>query len=545
MFRTISEQKSHLVILALTAGLLCFLRLGTPSLWDIDEGNNAEASREMLEADNWIVPTFNYELRVDKPALLYWLQMAAYRVHGIDEFAARVPSALAAFAAVFVAYALGRRMFGPMEGLLAGLILATSVAFCASAHFANPDALLNLCAISTLTLFWFDYARGARTWFWTAGLVAGFGVLAKGPVGVVLPGAVVLLFLFWEKRLAILRDWRLLGGILLLALVAVPWYALVGVETKADFLIGFLLKHNLGRFVEPMERHGGSPFYYFFVVLAGFGPWSVFLLSTFWYGTGDRAREEGMTLAANRFLWCWIGVYLVFFSLAGTKLPNYILPIYAPLALLMARFLERWRTGVMDVVWPVRVSLICLVLVGIATAVTTLLVGGALPGDLLRGQYLPGFQKWSALGCLPILAAVGCWICQNNNKKGTFLAGLVVMAVLFACGLIFCASDTLDQQKAPRFLTAEGGTCRPEEEVRTGAFAYFQPSLVFYCQREVTRLDTIAQTRSFLQSPFLSFLFVPETIWQTIQPMMPADCHIVITHYDLYRRCRVLVVANR
>ena len=545
MFQITSGLKTHLLILALVAGLLFFLKLGTPSLWDIDEGNNAEASREMLEQDNWVVPTFNYDLRVDKPALLYWLQMAAYKMHGIDEFAARLPSAFAAFAGVFVVYALGRKMFGPMEGLLAGLILASSVAFCASAHFANPDALLNLCTITTLTLFWFDFSRGARTWFWTAAIAAGFGVLAKGPVGVVLPGAVVLLFLFCEKKLAILRDRRLVGGILLLALVVVPWYALVGVETKGEFLTGFLLKHNLGRFDKPMENHGGSLFYYVFVVLAGFGTWSVFLLSTFWYGTGQRAREQGMTLAANRFLWCWMGVYLLFFSLASTKLPNYILPLYAPLALLMARFLERWRTGEYAVVWPVRVSLICLALVGVGTAVTMLLVGGALPGDLLRGQYMPGFQKWAALGALPVVAAIGCWFCQLANMRSTLLAGLASMAVLFTCGLIVCAGETLDQQKAPRFLVEEAGACLPDEEVRTAAFGYFQPSLVFYCQREVTKLDTEAQATAFLQSPLKSFLFVPETVWNAIQPKMPAECHIVMSHYELYKRCKIVVVANQ
>ena len=235
MFQILQKTWAHLLILALVAGSLFFPRwVGQAS--GIDEGNNAEAAREMLESDNWVVPTFNYELRVDKPALLYWLQMAAYKVHGIDEFAARLPSALAAFATVFVAYVLGRRMFGPMEGFLAALILATSVAVCASAHFANPDALLNLCTISTLALFWFDFSSGRRTWFWTAGLAAGFGVLAKGPVGVVLPGLVVLLYLAWERKLAILRDWRLLGGLLLFAVVVVPWYALVGLRSSS-FLI--------------------------------------------------------------------------------------------------------------------------------------------------------------------------------------------------------------------------------------------------------------------------------------------------------------------
>jgi 4-amino-4-deoxy-L-arabinose transferase-like glycosyltransferase len=543
MFQMLQKTWAHLLILGLVAGLLFFLSLGTPSLWDIDEGNNAEAAREMLESNNWVVPTFNYELRVDKPALLYWLQMAAYRLHGIDEFAARLPSALAAFATIFVAYALGRRMFGPMEGLLAALILATCVAVCASAHFANPDALLNLCTIATLALFWFDFSTGRRTWFWTAALAAGFGVLAKGPVGVVLPGTVVLLYLAWDRKLAILRDRRLLGGILLFALVVAPWYTLVGVETKADFLVGFLLKHNIGRFREAMEQHSGSPLYYVFVVLVGFGPWSVFLLSTFWYGTGDRARETGSTLAANRFLWVWIAVYLAFFSIASTKLPNYILPLYAPLALLMARFLERWRTGEMAVVWPVRVSLICLFLVGIGTAVSMLLVAGALPGDLLRGHYFPGFKKWAILGALPVTTAVGCWLCQSANKRGTVLAGLSVMAVLFASGLILCASNAVDPEKAPRSLTA--GACRPDEEIRTGAFGYFQPSLVFYCQREVTHLETEAQTRDFLSSPLPTYVFVPELLWQTVKVNMPAGCHIVDSHYELYRRCHVVVVANQ
>ncbi len=471
--------------------------------------------------------------------------MAAYKAHGIDEFAARLPSALAAFATIFVAYLLGRRMFGPMEGLLAALILATSVAVCASAHFANPDALLNLCTISTLALFWFDFSSGRRTWFWTAGLASGFGVLAKGPVGIVLPGIVVLLYLAWDRKLAILRDWRLLGGLLLFAVVVVPWYALVGVETKSAFLIGFLMKHNIGRFTEAMEKHGGSPFYYLFVVLAGFGPWAVFLLSTFWFGTGDRAREKGPTLAANRFLWVWIAVYLAFFSIAGTKLPNYILPLYAPLAILMARFLERWRTREFDVVWPVRVSLVCLFLVGIGTAVSMLLVAGALPGDLLRGQYFPGFRNWAVLGALPIATAVGCWLCQSANKRGTVLAGLSIMAVLFAAGLILCASNTVDQEKAPRFLTAGTGVARPTEEIRVGAFGYFQPSLVFYCQREVTHLEDAGQTRDFLSSPLPSYIFVPELLWQTISVNMPAGCHIIERHYELYRRCQVLVIANQ
>src|SRR5919198_4964453 len=154
MFRALDCRAGHYALLLAAWALLCLPNLGAPSLWDIDEGNNAEAAREMLGCGNWVVPTFNYQLRVDKPALLYWLQAAAYRAFGVNEFAARLPSALAALATVLMAYELGRRMFGAGTGLLAGLILASSAGFCAAAHFANPDALLNAFTVLALLLFW-------------------------------------------------------------------------------------------------------------------------------------------------------------------------------------------------------------------------------------------------------------------------------------------------------------------------------------------------------------------------------------------------------
>src|SRR5262245_66148600 len=106
-----SALKSLLPYVALSAlsGLLFFWNLGNPSLWDIDEGNNAEAAREMLASGDWIVPTFNYRLRSDKPVLLYWLQVAAYRVVGVNELAARLPSALAAALAILALYRLGQQ----------------------------------------------------------------------------------------------------------------------------------------------------------------------------------------------------------------------------------------------------------------------------------------------------------------------------------------------------------------------------------------------------------------------------------------------------
>src|SRR3954447_682307 len=138
MLQRLDHRAGHYLLLLVVAAVTCLPNLGAPSLWDIDEGHNAEAAREMLASGNWIVPTFNFQLRVDKPALLYWLQIAAYQVCGVNEFAARLPSALAALVAVLAAYELGRAMFGAATGLVTGLVLASTAMFCAAAHFANP-----------------------------------------------------------------------------------------------------------------------------------------------------------------------------------------------------------------------------------------------------------------------------------------------------------------------------------------------------------------------------------------------------------------------
>src|SRR5262245_7444458 len=228
MFRPLRGRAGHYLLLAAVWASLGLVNLGAPSLWDIDEGNNAEAAREMYEAEDWVVPTFNGLLRVDKPALLYWLQMGCYHAFGVSEFSARLPSALAALLAVLLTYELGRRMFGATAGLGAGLVLASTVLFCASAHFANPDALLNACALLCFVTYWRDHERGGEAWLVLGGVATGLGMLAKGPVGLVLPLAVTGLFLLWCGQLRRLFRPRLLGGVLAFILVVVPWYVWVG-----------------------------------------------------------------------------------------------------------------------------------------------------------------------------------------------------------------------------------------------------------------------------------------------------------------------------
>src|SRR5690349_11502424 len=159
MRRAHTRLADHALLLAVSAALT-LPNLGAASLWDVDEGVNAEAAREMREAGTWVIPTFNYELRTAKPVMLYWLQRASYAAFGVGEWSARLPSVLAGWLTVLLTYELARRMFGRPTGLLAGVVLASAVEFCVLAHAATPDATLLLSTVLTYYLFWVGHENG-------------------------------------------------------------------------------------------------------------------------------------------------------------------------------------------------------------------------------------------------------------------------------------------------------------------------------------------------------------------------------------------------
>jgi 4-amino-4-deoxy-L-arabinose transferase-like glycosyltransferase len=549
MFRLLNHRAAHYALLLAVTAALCLPNLGGPSLWDIDEGNNAEAAREMFESRNWVVPTFNGKLRVDKPALLYWLQLGSYEVFGVNEFAARFPSAVAAMATVLLAYELGRRLFGSAStGLFGGLVLASSVAFCAAARFANPDALLNLFTVLSLLSFWLGYGRGGRLWFVPVSASMGLAVLAKGPVGVILPLTVIGLFLLWTRQLRRLFDSRMGWGTLAFLLVVVPWYAWVGVETRGEFLRAFFLNHNFGRFLNPMENHTGPIYYYAVVFALGFLPWSAFLGLSAWYSV-RRSSVDNSDVESRfpcRFLWCWIAVYFVFFSLAGTKLPNYILPLYAPVALLTAHFLDRWRRGVIQPpAWAVAFSLACLGLLGVGTTLAILAASGAVVVSKVH-PVLPGIGAWALLGVVPVVAAVGAGWCLWRQRRGAAVALLASMAVVFLGALAVGGSVALEPRKAPRTLTRAFQAEQDEPDIRVGCYQYFQPSLVFYCGREVQSFGDANEAIEFLRCRLPVYLFVPAQVWENeLQARVKGPCRLLGRQRDLYRNCEVVVVTNR
>lgn len=570
-FRT--RAADYAVLLA-AAALLTLPNLGGPSLWDVDEGVNAEAAREMREAGSWVVPTFNFELRTAKPVMLYWLQRASYAAFGVSEWSARLPSVLAGWLTVLLTYELAGRMFGRPTGLLAGLVLASAVEFCVLAHAATPDATLLLFTVLTYLAFWLGHENGGRSWWVPAAAACGLAALTKGPVGVVLPGLVFLLYFSWNREPGRLLDRRLGWALLTLLLVAGPWYGLVSAETRGAWAKAFFLNENINRALTPMEDHRGPVFYHAAALLVLFAPWSAFIGATVWYGvkaaraprphppgspslpekgegeTGD-LRTSGSPppevrsgVRAHRFLLCWVAAYLTVFSLVSTKLPNYVLPLYPALAVLTARFLVRWRDGDLAVPrWLMPAGVGAVALVGVAVGAGLLVAGGAVAVAGVRT--FPGLDRWAVVGLVPLAGAAAlAWRLRAGNRAG-FVRAAAVAAVAFVAALAATAPAEMDRYKAPRALVADTRLDDPTRDLRAGSYDWFQPSVVFYARREVAKLPGPDAAAEFLAVPTPGYLFVPEPTWrQWIAPKVTTPHRVAARCFDFYRNCDVLVVTN-
>ncbi len=531
---------------ALLAGIclsIFFTHLGTARLWDRDEPRNARASHEMLERGDWIVPTFNGELRDHKPILLYWAQMGSYLAFGEKDFSARLPSALAALLAIASLAVLASRLSGTAgginrDGFWAAACLATCLLFVMAGRAATPDACLIafstagiaalVCGCLEPNLPFSSGRVGKLRWLPAAVgyTMLGLAALAKGPVGIILPMAVVLCWWmlcynmqnhagqpqeaaksgFFQQLLQLGRQaWqsfhpgrcvravlalRLIPGLLLSLLAAAPWYIAVGLETNGAFLRGFFWEHNVGRAMNSMEGHHGSLFFYPLALLVGTFPWSLWLIPIIaWARTAyreDVVRRQMIILAS-----VWIGIYIIAFSMASTKLPSYITPCYAGAALLVGGFWRQYESS-----W----SLPALAWRRTAYALTGL-VGCGVSACMLwlsASQAMPLLNYAAASGL--VLVLVGClgfaweYRQQGNLVPATYLLGATAFhLILFGYGAVSVDRYRQDLQ----LLSKVKLTTQTEHWLSIGGM---EPSWVHYLGDQIVEVrDDASQQESWSQ----------------------------------------------
>ncbi len=351
--------------LLVICGLAFLWQLGGIGLIDETEPLFAEAARQMTVTGDWITPYFNGETRFDKPPLVYWLMAIAYQVIGVNEWAVRLPSALAAIALTVMGF-VTLRYFGfpqpkiatdpsstqsqTVRGLVAWIgaaAMALNLQTITWARTGVSDMLLSGCMGTALFAFFWGYAQPDRPkvqgrWYIAFYILSALAVLAKGPVGVVIPGLIIGVFLivagqFWT----VVKEMRLLPGILIFLAIAVPWYVLVIQANGDDYIDSFFGYHNFERFTEVVNDHSAPWYFYFPTVLVGFFPWAVYLpvaIARLRVWRWKQWQKQPRSGQLGLFALTWFAVIFGFFTVAATKLPSYVLPLIPASAILVGLF---------------------------------------------------------------------------------------------------------------------------------------------------------------------------------------------------------------
>ncbi len=627
----------HQFLLGLIAAFVFFTNLGGYALFDEDEPKNAVCGREMFERGDWIVPTFNAQLRTDKPILIYWLMQVSFRLFGVSEFSARFGSALLAIGTTLLTYHLGRKLFSPDVGLLAGVIVCTSLMFSAIGRSVTPDSVLIFCLTLAFTSYvWAVAARrgghfcgemsdkespvSATSWnellpaTWQASLpmyiAMSFAILAKGPIGVLLPCTIIGLLLLvtrrrneldagtlavpngpWWKR-TIVTVWqvmrpsrvlttglamRVLLGTAVILVIALPWYVMVGIKTDGAWLRGFLGDHNVGRFLGPKENHSGPIFYYAIALLMGCFPWSVFLPVAVWQlskrltssllqhgdwegeapaeprATTDFPHAHGSAGASpslfqqtdkgdacsdsDRFVACWAGVWFVFFSLASTKLPNYVLPMYPALALISARYLHGWQFAP-AALGTVTFRNCCRVL---AVVGVVLMIAAPIAASLL----LPGDEWLCLIGAVPLLGASLAYVAAQREQRPHAIRILAVSAFSFVVLLVAIAPSRIGLHQDSPKLAAAARHAAGSSDIQLATFNYFSPNLVFYAGQPIQRLREADEIALFFKQHPHGFLVTRSDKMNRLAEALAKTPLVEVTRHRSFLRNHDLVLLGR
>ena len=317
--------------------LLYFWGNGALSVTAPVEVNYAQTAKEMLAAGDWLSPQIYGNYWYDKPIFFYWELVAAFSIFGVTDFAARFFPALFAAAGLGLTYAFARRLYDERTAFWSAIILGTGVLYSVLAKLILTDMSLFVFFGATLAAFFIGYREREQKYFYIAYACAGLSVLTKGPIGLLLPGLVILIFLAAARDLSALRRICLPSGLLVFAAVCAPWYVYMYLAHGADFVNTFLGIHNVLR--ATVSEHAKWDVWYFYlgIYFLGMFPWSFALPLGLWRAWRVRPVIDTRTL----FLLVWAIVVPVFFQFMATKYPTYSFPAFLPTAILTARLLTR------------------------------------------------------------------------------------------------------------------------------------------------------------------------------------------------------------
>lgn len=435
-------------ILLLAVPAFFFLwKLAGFGLIGADEPRYAQVAHEMLARQDWITPTLGGIPWLEKPPLYYWQAMIAFRLFGVSDWAARLPSVFDGFLMVLAVYWFLRRFRSGSE-LDGALVIATSAGIVGFARAASTDMPLTatFCIAMLAWYAWFE--SGDKKYLGGFYGFIALATLAKGPVGPFLAAAVILTFAVLQRSAKIALKTLWIPGLLLGVAIALPWYGLVQLHNP-QFFHEFIIQHNLARFGSNLYHHPEPFWYYIPVTLLGWVPWSIIAIAALVAALRQLRNPIAETLRC--FLLIWIGVVVMFFSLSQSKLPGYVLPAIPAGAILVSRFVYAQSSGKSPA------------LLRFLVAAGHALLSGALVFAALVVQYLVLEHRvpWASAGVpltIAIVLAIAIFaLLSMSDLRALRTATLVPTILALAIALRFGALP-LDETLSARPVAAELAT---------------------------------------------------------------------------------------
>lgn len=472
--------KKNLLILLAVIAVIWFSNLEYRTLVKPDEGRYAEIPREMVASGDWTTPRLNELKYFEKPPLQYWATATAYTVFGEHQWTSRLWTGLTGFAGILLVWFAGMHLFGREAAGYAALLLSSSLLYVLMGHINTLD--MGVTFFITLGIFGLLLGQAQadekkrRNWMLLAWAGMALAVLSKGLMGIILPGAALFLYCLVQRDFSVLKRMHWLPGLAVFFAIVTPWFYLV-MKANPEFFERFFIYEHYTRFTtKDLGRY--QPWYFFIpILLAGALPWTVTMFDSMWRTVRNSSLPERM-FNSQRFLLIWAVFIYVFFSISGSKLPSYLLPMFPVLALLMGKRIAEMRERVLF--WQVAPA--------IPFALVLIVIGLKLPGMAdtpNQAELYPHYTPWLIAAGMVSLAGLlaGMALLWRGRKPAAVL--VLALTALLSAQIGLSGYESIARERSAKHI-AEAIRAEVKPDIPFYSLWTYEQTLPFYLKRTFT-----------------------------------------------------------